>query len=87
MPNRGSKQTPLGDSGVVRGGRVQVRARCAVAIDRTRHPLESRARGGTSTFASIGSANVCSASSPLHGLLVSYMGKVEELIVESGGEI
>ena len=64
---------PLNKERAVTAGRagVEVRARCAVAIDRTRHPLESRPAGGgirtstgSGTFASIGSANVCSSLGP-----------------------
>jgi len=42
---------PLNKERAVTAGRagVEVRARCAVAIDRTRHPLESRARPGAAS--------------------------------------
>ena len=92
---------PLNKERAVTAGRagVEVRARCAVAIDRTRHPLESRARPGAASAPAPApllpleaqmSAPPSSSPSPppLHGLLVSYwhqIGKGEELIVASGG--
>ena len=94
---------PLNKERAVTAGRagVEVRARCAVAIDRTRHPLESRARPGAASApapapapllpleAQMSAPSSSPSPPPLHGLLlVSYwhqIGKGEELIVASGG--